>query len=87
VNAIEERVMVATSRSRQLRSESRSLHPVLARAYRRRACELDLEAFLHRVVATDVDLQGVEVAPLTVDGGFARRVEERRSRHAAWTAA
>ena len=72
MNAVEERVRLATSRSRQLRSESRSLHPVLARAYRRRACELDLEAFLHRVSSPDAGIDGDVAAVLTVEDALRR---------------
>jgi hypothetical protein len=39
-----------TSRSRHLRRQARQVHPVVAQAYRRRASEVELEAWLHQVV-------------------------------------
>lgn len=38
-------------RSTRLRDEAEQVHPVLAAAYRRRASELDLEAWARRVAA------------------------------------
>lgn len=39
-----------TARSRQLRAQARDMHPLVARAMRRRACELDLQAWVLDVV-------------------------------------
>lgn len=37
------------SRAESLRSRSFTLHPVLASTYQRRACELELELWVHEV--------------------------------------
>ena len=43
-------------RARRLRSQAASLHPVLAETYRRRAAELDRQAFLEAVLDPPIDL-------------------------------
>lgn len=43
-------------RARRLRSQAVSLHPLLAQAYRRRAAELDLQAWLEAVWNPPIDL-------------------------------
>ena len=40
-----------TSRSRHLRQQAHQVHPIVAQAYRRRASEVELEAFLTGVVS------------------------------------
>lgn len=45
-------------RARRLRSQVTSLHPLVADAYRRRAAELDLEAWLEAVWNPPIDPPG-----------------------------
>lgn len=44
------------TRSRALRAQARHVHPVVAAAYRRRAAELQLEAWLHAVRRSPTDI-------------------------------
>lgn len=44
-------------RARRLRQQATSLHPVLAETYRRRAAELDLQAWLEAVWNPPTDLE------------------------------
>lgn len=59
-------------RARRLRSQALALHPLLAETYRRRASELDLEAWLEAVWNPPLDL--TDMAPLD---------DPARSRHLA----
>jgi hypothetical protein len=49
-------------RARRLRQQAASQHPLLAAAYRRRAAELDLQAWLETVWNPPLDLRAI-VAP------------------------
>lgn len=49
-------------RSRQLRAQARGMHPLVARAMRRRACELDLRAWVIEIVQDDRTSSVVAVA-------------------------
>ena len=45
-------------RARRLRSQAATLHPLVAEAYRRRAAELDVQAWLEAVWSPPVDGSG-----------------------------
>lgn len=45
------------SRAHRLRMQANSFHPLLAEAYRRRAAELDLRAWLEAVWGSPIDLR------------------------------
>jgi hypothetical protein len=49
-------------RARSLRTQAGGLSPVLANAYRRRASELELEAFLVALQSEDAEIKGVPAA-------------------------
>jgi hypothetical protein len=49
-------------RAGSLRAQARSLSPVLANAYRRRASELELEAFLVGLQSENAEIKGVPAA-------------------------
>lgn len=49
-------------RARRLRSQAALLHPLLAEAYRRRAAELDLQAWLESVWDPPIDLRDATLA-------------------------
>jgi hypothetical protein len=51
-------------RARRLRSQAASLHPLLAETYRRRAGELEVQAWLEAVWNPPIDLS----LPLPTDG-------------------
>ena len=48
-------------RARRLRRQAASLPPLLAEAYRRRAAELDLQAWLEAVWNPPLDLRAAEI--------------------------
>lgn len=68
------------SRARWLRSEAASLHPLLAEAYRRRAAELDVQAWLEVVWDSPIDLRDVPPTEKTED---TVTVSDSRQPHAA----
>ena len=56
-------------RARRLRTQAASLHPLVADAYRRRAAELDVEAWLEATWNPPVDLDGPPTGPGTRAAG------------------
>lgn len=52
-------IALLQGRARQLRQQATSLTPVLAEAYRRRAAELDVRAWLEAVWNPPIDLRAI----------------------------
>ena len=52
----------SSARSRRLRHNAHTIHPLVAQAYRRRAAELELMAWVRTVVSSPVPVEELALA-------------------------